>query len=188
MGGYWAVRTLSNPIPTNESRLSASLDVATLLAVLTLTTGMVFSEVQWGQWWSWDPRQTSYLFVTLILLGGLSLRAGIDDEAKRAKAIAGYALVMLVPIAFLTFVYPRLPQVQSLHPSDTVQQGKLSPVYRQGVLAGLIAIGMACSLLWRMRVLASEKELQWGDVGDGAGDRNRGGGNRADVVDDQPPA
>ena len=191
MGGFWASKTLSKPTTANDARLAASLDIAALLAILTLVTGMVFSKVQWGAWWSWDPRQTSYLFVTLILLGGMALRSGIDDEIKRAKAAAGYALVMLVPIAFLTFVYPRLPQVQSLHPSDTIQQGSLDSPYRMGVLFGLFAIGFVCHAVWRMRVGASELELEYRDgavavAGSvGIGDPDRGGGARGDVVDDE---
>lgn len=160
MSGFWAYKTISKPIPANDARLAASLDLTTVLAILTLLTGSVFSRVQWGAWWSWDPRQTSYLFVALILLGGMALRSGLDEPAKRATASAGYTLVMLVPIAFLTFVYPRLPQVQSLHPSDTIQQGSLDNHYRIGVLCGMLAIGFAAMSLWRLRVRALELELQ----------------------------
>lgn len=160
MSAVWACRAIASPTSDNSARLAASLDLTTILAVLTLLTGSVFSRVQWGAWWSWDPRQTSYLFVTLILLGGMALRSGLDEPVKRAKASAGYTLVMLVPIAFLTFVYPRLPQVQSLHPSDTIQQGSLDNPYRIGVLCGILAIGFAAMSLWRLRARALELELQ----------------------------
>ncbi|MBL8060781.1 MAG: cytochrome c biogenesis protein CcsA [Chthonomonas sp.] len=191
MGAFWAFKTISKPTPANDARLAASLDLAAVLAILTLLTGMVFSKVQWGAWWSWDPRQTSYLFVTLILLGGMALRSGLDDDIKKAKASAGYALVMLVPIAFLTFVYPRLPQVQSLHPSDTIQQGSLDSPYRMGVLFGMFAIGFVCIAIWKVRVLARALELQLADgamamaSGSGAGDSDRGGRPGGPVVDDE---
>ena len=182
LGGYWAIKTISNPSERNDIRLSASWELSTVLAILTLTTGIIFSKVQWGEWWNWDPRQTSYMFVTLLLLGGLALRAGISDERKRATAFSGYSLVMLVPIAFLTFVYPRLPQVRSLHPL-VIQQGTLGPEYRAGVLLGFCAIGTAIIWLWKLRVYAGELELEGLNQDGKLGLENRSGHSGSDGAD-----
>lgn len=157
---YWAWRVLSKPSRDADLRFAASWELATVMALLTLTTGMVFSQVQWGAWWSWDPRQTSYLFVTLLLLGGLALRGGLSDPQRRMTASAGYALLNLIPIAFLTFVYPRLPQTQSLHPSNTIASGGLDASYRVGVYLGFFAIAGLTILLWRRRVKAGEFEFR----------------------------
>ncbi len=187
VGAFWAVKTLSNPSESNELRLSTCWEMATILAVLTLTTGILFSRVQWGEWWNWDPRQVSYLFVTLLLLGGLALRAGISDDSKRATALAGYSLVMMIPIAFLTFVYPRLPQVRSLHPSTVIQQGALDSSYRMGVMLGMLAVGAAATLLWRRRVWVGELEIAWRNRDGKSGLESSGGdsgshGDRRAVV------
>lgn len=183
LGAYWAIKTISKPSEKNDIRLSASWELSTVLAILTLTTGIIFSKVQWGEWWNWDPRQTSYLFVTLLLLGGLALRAGISDERKRATAFSGYSLVMLVPIAFLTFVYPRLPQVRSLHPSTVIQQGALDSGYRMGVYLGFAAVGGAIILLWKLRVYAGELELEGLNQDGKLGLENRSGNSGGDGAD-----
>ncbi len=174
VGSFWAWKQLSKPSVKAESRLVASWELTTLLAVLTLVTGMLFSKVQWGAWWNWDPRQTSYLFVTLLLLGGIALRSGVQDEQKRGNALAGYALLMLVPIAFLTFVYPRLPQAISLHPSQTIAQGGLDSTYRVGVYLGFFGVLALTTLLWRQRVTLAELELNW-ETSDADLDDDRGG-------------
>jgi heme exporter protein C len=137
-----------------DERGTAALEIAALFGMLTMVTGILFSRVQWGAWWQWDPRQTSFLFVLLILLAALALRAGIADARQRALAGAAYAVATLIPVLFLIFVYPRLPYVQqiSFHPSQTVSQGLFDGWYRTGVVAVLVTLGWTAALAYRMRV------------------------------------
>lgn len=144
-----------------DVRAAAATELAALFGVLTMLTGILFSKVQWGAWWQWDPRQTSFLFLLLILGGALALRAGIADELRRAAAGAAYAVAALLPAVFLIFVYPRLPYIQqiSFHPTQTVQQGLFTDEYRTvlisvGVLLAIVAVGV-----YRLRVRAGLFEL-----------------------------
>jgi len=43
--------------------------VATVLAVIGLITGILFSRPAWNAWWVWDPKHTVVLLNTLVLLG-----------------------------------------------------------------------------------------------------------------------
>lgn len=152
---YLGWRYLATRKPIWDIRLSAAFELTAVFGVLTMLTGILFSRVQWNAWWSNDPRQTSFLMVLLMVAAGLALRAGIIDEGKRALACAGYAVAIVVPVVFLTFVYPRLPQVTSLHPSvRTIEQAReLFDIYtRAGVLTMTAAFGLAANLLYHSRV------------------------------------
>ncbi len=144
-----------------DVRTAAATELGAIFGTLTMLTGILFSRVQWGPWWQWDPRQTSFLFVLLLLVAGLALRAGLADEAKRASAGAAYALGTLIPAIFLIFVYPRLPYVQqvSFHPSATIQSGGFDGNYWSAILLNFIVITWATVVVYRMRIQSGMQ--QW---------------------------
>jgi heme exporter protein C len=49
--------------------IEAATVVATVLAVIGLITGILFSRPAWNAWWVWDPKHTVVLLNTLVLLG-----------------------------------------------------------------------------------------------------------------------
>lgn len=152
-------------------RCGACLEMSCLLAALTLVTGMLFSRVQWGAWWQWDPRQTSYLMTFFMLLAALSLKTSIKDPQKQASAISSYALISLVPVIFLIFIFPRLPHLiqTSFHPSQTLLKGELDLSY-SWILRGMALILFAfCTLIFQGRVKVELLEKQLEDLED---DRN----------------
>jgi len=53
-----------------------SLAVAWWLTFLGLVTGMIWAQVAWGSFWSWDPKETAALavFVTLTIVYVMNLR------------------------------------------------------------------------------------------------------------------
>jgi heme exporter protein C len=154
-----------------DAKAEAANEQAMLWALVTMATGILFSKAQWGAWWNWDPRQTSFLFVLLILAAYFAIRAAFADPVKRAANSAAYCVAGLLPILFLIFVLPRLPQVQSLHPSNTIVGGGLKGAYWQVVLANFVLFLIIG--IWafrnRIRVTALEADLESrdGELDDG---------------------
>lgn len=144
-----------------DHRLAAAIEISNILAILTLTTGIIFSKVQWGAWWSWDPRQTSFLFVQLLLLAGWALRSAIADDQRRADVSASYSVMTILPTLFLIFVLPRLPQMLnggSLHPSTTLQRSEMDGTYRTIFLCALVTVGWFVYELYSLRVRISSAQ------------------------------
>jgi len=159
-GAWQSVKVLrSNGQPIADFRAEATNEIAMLFSLITMITGILFSKAQWGAWWQWDPRQTSFLFVLLILFAYFALRAGISDRIKRAVNSAAYCLAALMPILFLIFVLPRLPQVQSFHPSNTIAGGGLKGDYWYVVWANFVLFTFIAHWLYTMRVKVSQ--LEW---------------------------
>jgi heme exporter protein C len=105
-----------------DMRSAAANEIGLLMAVYVMVSGIIFARVQWGEYWSWDPRQTSYLMVLLMYFSYFILRSTFKDPEKRASNAAGYALAGLIPVLFLTFVFPRLGLNKglSMHPDDAL--------------------------------------------------------------------
>lgn len=145
-----------------DVRSVACMELSYLFAALTMATGILFSEIQWGAWWSWDPRQTSFLMVLLIYAAYFALRFAYTDPSKRAAHSSAYALTALLPTLFLVFVFPRLPQIlqMSLHPSDSILGGKIKGEYAYCVIFILILFFIMTAYLYNLRVRAGLAEIE----------------------------
>jgi heme exporter protein C len=140
-----------------DQKALAGAEATTLMGALTLITGIVFSKVQWGDWWSWDPRQTSFLLVMLILGAYFALRSAFSDAKIRAANSAAYLLASILPVMFLTFVLPRI--LDSLHP-DVVRKGGFDSEYLAVLLAMYALLTVITTWLYKMRVGVGRLELK----------------------------
>ncbi len=158
LGAGFGIQYLNRKEPIWSVRTEAALEMAFTLGLLTLITGIIFSKVQWGDWWSWDPRQTSYLFVMLIIGAFFAIRAAFPDRERASSAACGYVAAAALPMLFLVFVYPRLKSVTTLHP-DVVREGGFDTQYRLTFYGLFILIFIATWWLYRMRVKAGMMEI-----------------------------
>lgn len=145
-----------------DVRAVACMEIGYLFAILTMATGILFSELQWGAWWSWDPRQTSFLMVLLIYAAYFAVRSAYNDPMKKAAFSAAYSLAALLPTLFLVFVFPRLPQIvrMSLHPSDSILGGKIKGEYAYCVILILVLFVVMTVYLYGLRVRAGFAEIE----------------------------
>lgn len=160
-GSWYAVRYLRARSAETDTADAARKSVAAnelgyLFAVLTMVTGILFSYVQWGTWWQWDPRQTSFLMLLLLYSAYFALRSAHGDPDRREVVAAAYSVALILPAVFLIFVFPRLPQIAnaSFHPTQTIQQGQFDRNYWTVLMAnffGLLALSIP---LFRLRIRA----------------------------------
>lgn len=150
---WYAFRYLRTRKREWDFRAAAAMEMGVVLGILTLVTGSLFAKVQWGDWWSWDPRQTSFLLVMLMAGAYFALRSAFSDPETRAANSGAYVLATLLPVLFLIFVFPRLDQVRSLHP-DVIKQGSFSPEYNTIFYSMFTLILIACVWIYRLRVRA----------------------------------
>lgn len=159
VGAFYSFRYLRGRRVMDEVKGSTANEIGGIFGVLTMLTGILFSKVQWGAWWQWDPRQTSFLLLLLLFGGYFGLRASFADEGRRALNSAAYSVAMLLPAIFLIFVYPRLKFVQSFHPNQTILSGGFDRTYGSVLLAvGLLLLFVAI-WLFRLRVRVGEAQI-----------------------------
>lgn len=101
---------------TDDDKAVAAAECGFLFTVLATVTGAIFSQVVWGIYWNWDPRQTSIFVLLLIYAALFALRAAIDDVNRKRQLSAVYSLFAFVTVPFLIFVAPRVAE-STLHPN-----------------------------------------------------------------------
>ncbi len=105
-----------------DIKSASAAGLGLIFCVLATVTGAIWAKFNWGEYWNWDPRQTS-IFVLMLIYGAyFALRSAIDTEEKRASLSAVYATVAFVTVPFLVFILPRM--MTGLHPGSASDGGK----------------------------------------------------------------
>ena len=144
----------------DDLRASAAAELGLVFAVLATVTGSIFARITWGSFWNWDPRETS-IFILLLIYGAyFALRSAIEDDERRGRLSAVYAIVAFVTVPFLIFIVPRV--YFSLHPDIITPTGKLEMGSRtlQVFLASLAGFTGLFAWLWQLRVRITERRPQ----------------------------
>jgi heme exporter protein C len=106
----------------DDANAQAAAEAGLLYTILATVTGAIFAQAVWGIFWNWDPRQTS-IFVLMLIYGAyFALRSALDDETRRRRLSAVYALLAFVTVPFLVFVIPRAAE-STLHPNCALLPG-----------------------------------------------------------------
>jgi len=75
---------------------------AWLLTLLGLVSGMIWAQVAWGNYWSWDPKEIS----TLVLFGAVSASFinYYEGNVKLARGLSVLSCVLVLITAMTSFV------------------------------------------------------------------------------------
>ncbi len=74
------------------------------LITAALISGSIWSNVAWGAYWNWDPRQTTVLILWFVYAAYFALRESIETPSDRARFSAIYAIFayVTVPLAYIS--------------------------------------------------------------------------------------
>ena len=144
---------LAGATADSDRKSTAGMELGFLFCILATITGSIFSGAQWGSYWNWDPRQISIVVMLLVYAAYLLLRGALADNDRRAQLAAVYCLLALVPATFLIWVVPRLPWLQSLHPTTVISQPKNTSLdYKMVLYPSFIAFFMLFAWMLQLRV------------------------------------
>lgn len=92
---------------------AAALEVGVLHSAWAVILGVTFSLIEWGVWWSWDPRIVSAAVMLLMFVGVLLLRSALRDPDHRLPRAAVATVLACVD---LPVVYSTISAWQTVHP------------------------------------------------------------------------
>jgi heme exporter protein C len=104
----------------NDIIASQAASVGTLLGILGIATGSVWTRYTWGEssglWWVNDVKLNGAAITLLIYAAYFILRGSIDEEQKRARISAVYNIFAYVMLIVFLLILPRM--TDSLHPGN----------------------------------------------------------------------
>ena len=135
--GYYSVRFLMTKNQRFDTCGKIAMEIALLFVICTMITGEMWTRFEWGVWWTWDPRLTTYLILMLIVIAYFVLRNAIDDPERRAVygAVIGIIAFIDVPICYM--VARLIPS--SIHPVVLREGGMTADM---GMTLAVVMVGM----------------------------------------------
>ena len=155
LAAYYGIRFLMTREQRFDTCARALMEITLLFVVLTMITGDLWTRFEWGVWWTWEPRLTTYLILMLIAIAYFVLRNAIDEPEKRATFASVVSIIAFVDVPICFLVTRLIPS--SVHPV-VLRQGGMSPDMAITVL--VVLVGMLClaHALYRLRFRALRLE------------------------------
>ena len=160
LAAFFAFRFLMTKDRSCDVRSKTAMEVTLVFIVATMISGDLWTRFEWGVWWVWEPRLTTYFILMLLVIGYFILRNAIDDPERRARFCAVFGIVAFVdaPISFLvTRLVP-----SSIHPVVFRTDSGLPPMMLIPFLLGLFGMLMIAFVLYctAQRINADALEVE----------------------------
>lgn len=147
---FYGVRFLMTKEKKYDTKARIATEVTLLFVILTLITGDLWTRFEWGKWWVWEPRLTTYFIMTLLVIAYFVLRNSIEDEERRATYAAVFGIIAFLdaPLSFL--ITRMIPS--SVHPVVLREGGGLLPTQLIPFLMGLFGMLMIGWSVYQIRL------------------------------------
>ncbi|OUP06816.1 cytochrome c biogenesis protein CcsA [Collinsella sp. An2] len=156
----WAVRFLMTKSRRFDLYSKTSMEVTLVFIVATMISGDLWTRFEWGVWWTWEPRLTTYFILMLLVIGYFILRNALDDPERRARFSAVFCIVAFVD-APISFMITRLVP-SSIHPVVFRTDSGLPPMMLIPFLLGLFGMLLIAFALTRLalRINVDAQEVE----------------------------
>ena len=145
---YYAVRFLMTREQRFDTCSRIAMEISLLFVIFTMVTGDLWTRFEWGVWWTWDPRLTTYLILMLIVIAYFVMRNAVDDPELRATYASVVSVIAFVDVPICFMVTRLIPS--SVHPVVT-REGGMSPDMALAVMLVMAGMMLVAFGLYRLR-------------------------------------
>lgn len=151
---WYAARFLATRRACFDARAKVATEIALVFVVCTMISGEMWTRFEWGVWWTWEPRLTTYLILMLLTIGYFVLRNAVSDPERRAVYASAMSVLIFVDVPICFMVTRLIPS--SIHPVVFRTDSGLSPDMLAPFLISLLGMALVAFGLFRLRLRASE--------------------------------
>ncbi|MBQ6390929.1 MAG: cytochrome c biogenesis protein CcsA [Eggerthellaceae bacterium] len=145
---YYGIRYLSTREARFDTCSRVAMEISLLFVVFTMVTGDLWTRFEWGVWWTWEPRLTTYLILMLIVIAYFVMRNAVDDPERRAVFASVISIIALVDVPICFMITRLIPS--SVHPVIT-REGGMAPDMALTVVVALVGMMLVAFGLYRLR-------------------------------------
>ena len=145
---YYSIRYLSTREARFDTCSRAAMEISLLFVIFTMVTGDLWTRFEWGVWWTWEPRLTTYLILMLITIAYFVMRNAVDDPERRAVFASVISIIALVDVPICFMITRLIPS--SVHPVIT-REGGMAPDMALTVVVALVGMMLVAFGLYRLR-------------------------------------
>lgn len=145
---YYGIRFLMTREQRFDTCSRVAMELSLLFVVFTMVTGDLWTRFEWGVWWTWEPRLTTYLILMLIVIAYFVLRNAVDDPERRAVYSGVISIIALVDVPICFMITRLIPS--SVHPVVTRESG-MAPDMAATVFLIMAGMMLVAFGLYRLR-------------------------------------
>lgn len=154
----YGVRYLMTRDEGYDVRAKTATEVAVVFMIATMVTGVPWTRFEWGVWWSWEPRLTTYLILILMAIAYFILRTAFSDSDKRCSYASVFGIIMFIDAPICFMITRLIPS--STHPVVFRTDSGLPPDMLVPFLVCMLGIVLIAFALYRVRLRQSLLSLR----------------------------
>lgn len=154
----YGVRYLMTRDEGYDVRAKTATEVAVVFMIATMVTGVPWTRFEWGVWWSWEPRLTTYLILILMAIAYFILRTAFSDSEKRCSYASVFGIIMFIDAPICFMITRLIPS--STHPVVFRTDSGLPPDMLVPFLICMLGIVLIAFALYRVRLRQSLLSLR----------------------------
>lgn len=145
---YYAVRFLMTREQRFDTCSRVAMEISLLFVIFTMVTGDLWTRFEWGVWWTWEPRLTTYLILMLMVIAYFVMRSAVDDPERRAVYSSVISIIALVDVPICFMITRLIPS--SVHPV-VAREGGMAPDMAAAVFVIMAGMMLVAFGLYRLR-------------------------------------
>ena len=150
VAAVYAVLYLVRKDAAYDMRSQTCMEVGLVFILATMVSGDLWTRAEWGVWWVWEPRLTTYFILMLLVIAYFVLRTAVDEPEKRARFAAVFAVVAAIDAPISFFITRMIPS--SVHPVVFRTDSGLPPDMLVPFLCGIFGMALAGFGVYRLRL------------------------------------
>lgn len=158
VSAVYGVLFLARKKASYDTRSRICMEIGLVFILATMVSGDLWTRFEWGVWWVWEPRLTTYFILMLLVFAYFILRAAVDDPEKKARFSAVFAVIAAVD-APISFMITRLIP-SAVHPVVFRTDSGLPPDMLIPFLCGLFGMAFVGFGFYRLRLRTVEQAQQ----------------------------
>ena len=147
VAAFFAARFLATKDRAYDRASRTAMQVTLVFIIATMISGDVWTRFEWGVWWVWEPRLTTYFILMLLVIGYFILRNALDDPERSARFGAVFCIIAFIDAPISFFITRLVPS--SVHPVVFRTDSGLPPAMLIPFLLGLFGMCMIAFALYR---------------------------------------
>ena len=147
VAAFFAARFLATKDRAHDRASRTAMQVTLVFIIATMISGDVWTRFEWGVWWVWEPRLTTYFILMLLVIGYFILRNALDDPERSARFGAVFCIIAFIDAPISFFITRLVPS--SVHPVVFRTDSGLPPAMLIPFLLGLFGMCMIAFALYR---------------------------------------
>lgn len=147
---YYSVRFLMTKRSCYDVRAKTATEIALVFVICTMVTGEMWTRFEWGVWWTWEPRLTTYFILMLMIFGYFILRNAVEDAERRAVYASVFGILVFVDVPICFLITRLIPS--SVHPVIFRTDSGLSPEMMAPLMLSLVGFALVAFGLYRLRL------------------------------------